>query len=160
MSTLITTLSLNDENTLKKFFTLQISSYSAEAKVIQSFKIPPLQESFQNLKSCYENFIGIHENDKLVAAASYLLNSNDMKICRVIVHPKYFKKGYASSLLKNLINMESNKYLVSTAAKNIPACSLYEKLGFKLLSNLLVAEGIVISNYGILKTVNSNYSYQ
>ena len=160
MNNLIRELSLNDEKTLKNIFTLQISSYSVEAKRIQSFKIPPLQESFQSLKHCKENFIGIYNNDKLVAAASYLLKSDNMKICRVIVHPKYFKKGYASSLLKNLISMESSNFQVSTAAKNLPACSLYEKLGFKLLSNLIVAEGIEISNYGFLKTNYSNHTYQ
>ncbi|WP_240485031.1 GNAT family N-acetyltransferase [Arenibacter latericius] len=47
------------------------------------------------------------------------------------VHPLFFRRGIGKELIEFIFeNIDSNHFTVETAIKNIPAITLYKKLGF------------------------------
>ncbi|MFJ7727626.1 GNAT family N-acetyltransferase [Neobacillus sp. NPDC097160] len=146
---MIKKLDLHNLSLVKELFELQTASYLVEAKLIDFFEIPPLKETMDELKECGESFFGFFEGEKLAAALSYTIDGEELTICRMVVHPKHFRKGIAQRLLEEV---ENNKkalrvFKVSTGKDNTPAKSLYLKNGYKLVGDLEVVPGLFISKF-------------
>ncbi|RUQ26655.1 GNAT family N-acetyltransferase [Peribacillus cavernae] len=129
-----------------ELYTVQQKSYTIEAELIGFLDIPPLKETFDELLSCQEEFIGYFIDEKLVGAVSYSLEDETVHICRLIVDPAHFRKGIAQKLLAHLQNEGSpERMIVSTGKDNHPAISLYLKNGFKLIRDIEAAPGFYLS---------------
>ena len=128
---------------------LQRKSYIMEAKLIGTEEIPPLKETFEQLQTCGETFIGCFIGKRLAGAVSYKMEEETIDIHRVMVHPDFFRRGIAMTLLEHveLIEKESSKIIVSTGAANLPAVRLYEKLGFGQQKDSIVGDGLRIANF-------------
>ena len=77
------------------------------------------------------------------------MEEETIDIHRVMVHPDFFRRGIAMTLLEHveLIEKESSKIIVSTGAANLPAVRLYEKLGFGQQKDSIVGDGLRIANF-------------
>lgn len=130
-----------------ELFKLQKASYLVEANLIGFFDIPPLKESLEELKECGETFLGYFEGEDLAGALAYKIENKVLAICRMVVHPKHFRKGFAQKLLSALeeIHPEITVLKVSTGKDNTPAKRLYLKNGFRLARNVEVVPGLFIS---------------
>lgn len=125
----------NAENVL----TIQIPSYKVEAEIIGSYELPPLKDTVHILQQCGENFYGYYEDKHLFGVISININGNEIEINRLFVHPDYFNKGIAQSLLDYIEDkFEAKKIKVATGSKNTPAISFYEKNGFKKTKEALI----------------------
>jgi ribosomal protein S18 acetylase RimI-like enzyme len=69
----------------------------------------------------------------LVGLISYERENKTLHICRMMVHPDYFRRGIASSLINFVSDLEDDvvKMTVTTGTKNTPAINLYKRHGFK-----------------------------
>jgi ribosomal protein S18 acetylase RimI-like enzyme len=146
---MIKAIDFQDIGLLKKLFELQKTSYFVEAELIQFFDIPPLKESFNDFRQCGENFLGYFEGDEPTGALSYTIDGKDLTICRMIVHPKHFRKGIAQMLVSFVeeTNREVEILKVSTGKDNTPSKNLYSKNGYLLICDLEVAPGFYISHF-------------
>ncbi|MDR7000721.1 GNAT family N-acetyltransferase [Neobacillus niacini] len=146
---MIKKIEFQDNRLIKELFELQRAAYLIEAEIINYYEIPPLKESFEELLESNEVFLGYFEGDELAGALSYEIKGNELKICRMIVHPEHFRKGVAQSLLSYLEEdkNEITIFKVSTGRENTPAKSLYVKNGFKLIQDIEVVPGLFISNF-------------
>ncbi len=127
---------------------LQRTAYKIEAELIGTEDIPPLKESFEQLQSCGETFIGCYQGNRLAGAVSFVKEGNTIDIHRVMVHPDFFRKGIAARLLKHIEQEHDGaELIVSTGAANVPALKLYEKLGFERLKDRTVGGSIVLANF-------------
>ncbi|MBI0576969.1 GNAT family N-acetyltransferase [Neobacillus cucumis] len=138
-----------DMNLVKELFQLQRASYLIEAELINFYEIPPLKETFEELLESNETFLGYFEGEELAGALSYELKGDEFTICRMIVHPMYFRKGIAQNLLSYL---EKDKkeipiFKVSTGRDNTPAKNLYLKNGYQLVQDIEVVPGLFISTF-------------
>lgn len=142
----------NKENT-KQVLTLQIASYSVEAKLIGNYDIPPLKDTIDSLTCCGEIFYGYIVDDVLAGIISYKLSESVVDIHRVAVHPDFFRQGIADILLKFLekININANKIIVSTGQKNQPAKKLYYKNGYQRIRDIEVEKGVYLTQFEKLK---------
>lgn len=146
---MIKNINFEDDKILLELFSLQKAAYQVEAELIKFYDIPPLKESFEDLKECRETFLGYFEETTLAGALSYAVDGDELEICRMIVHPTHFRKGIAQRLLNVLEDHHEGIHVfkVSTGKDNTPAKRLYLKNNFKLIRNLEVAPGFFISNF-------------
>lgn len=142
-------INIEDSLSAAAVLDLQRASYKKEAELIGSDEIPPLKESFEQLKACGEKFLGYYERGELTGAISYKRIGKQIDIHRVMVHPEHFRKGIARSLIEDLGKQEeeASEMIVSTGAANLPAVQLYQKLGFMCAGETIVANGLRLAHF-------------
>ncbi len=93
------------------------------------------------------DFYGYFVEGELAGAISYKKDGQTIDIHRMIVHPSHFRKGIANALLHHLemVEVEAEKWVVATGAKNDPARRLYEKNGFSQVQVQEVAPGLSLA---------------
>ena len=93
-----------------------------------------LKSELENVNSSY---IVAKENNKVIGFAGIIDLLDDAEITNIVIKKSERKKGIGSLLLEKLIEMakELNKSSISLEVNenNIPAKSLYEKYGFKVV---------------------------
>ncbi|MGG0718102.1 GNAT family N-acetyltransferase [Robertmurraya massiliosenegalensis] len=127
---------------------LQKQSYQVEAELIGSYEIPPLKEALEQLVSSDELFIGYFIEGRLVGVLSYKVIKGVIDLHRVMVHPSYFRKGIAKSMVKHVEKQYEDALfmIVSTGAKNLPAIEFYKRLGFEKIDENVYGQ-IVVTNF-------------
>ncbi|WP_342542668.1 GNAT family N-acetyltransferase [Paenisporosarcina sp. FSL H8-0542] len=129
-----------------KILAIQRPSYQIEADLIGFQGIPALSETAEDIVNSKETFIGYFEDDQLLGVLSYEENEDFVDICRLVVAPASFRKGIGRQLVSYIMEeiRGSREVVVSTGLKNIPAVTLYEKLGFQQERTVEIAPGVQI----------------
>jgi ribosomal protein S18 acetylase RimI-like enzyme len=110
--------------------------------------IPPLHETLADLQQSEETFIGYYKDDILVGVLSYAILDTTLDIGRLVVHPDYFRQGIGKALVEFVETVSGIKQvIVSTGALNTPARQLYERLGYQLIEEVKLIEGLIIARY-------------
>lgn len=127
---------------------IQRPSYQIEADLIGFQGIPALSETVDDIMNSKEIFIGYYEDYQLLGVLSYEENEDFVDICRLVVAPASFRKGIGRQLVSYVVEelRGSRDVVVSTGLKNIPAVTLYEKLGFQQERTVEIAPGVQIVN--------------
>ncbi|MDF2653249.1 MAG: family acetyltransferase [Paenibacillus sp.] len=128
---------------------VQIPSYQVEAKIIDYYDIPPLEDTVETLQACNEIFFGYYIHEELCGAIAIKIEKNVIDIHRLIVSPKHFRKGIANSLLAFIENnyQDIKTIIVSTGAKNVPAVNFYLKNGFTKIGEIRVNERLTLASF-------------
>lgn len=144
---MIRPLDLSDLLVTEELYHLQQAAYRVEAEKIGFDELPPLLETFEELSSCDETFLGWFAEDRLIGAVSYTANNQTVTICRLVVDPEYFRQGVGMKLLAaaEQKNAGAALFQVSTGRDNDPAVTLYLSSGYHWERDLEVAPGITIS---------------
>lgn len=84
-------------------------------------------------------FIDNEDGEVLIGYSVYLICLAEVRILNFILHPQYRKNGFASKLLKYIINDSSEigaKYIMLEVwVGNFTAIKLYNNHGFRVISN-------------------------
>ncbi|OCT14693.1 hypothetical protein A8709_10910 [Paenibacillus pectinilyticus] len=134
---------------------LQIASYRVEAELIGFEDIPPLKDGIMSIREAKETFYGFYVEEqgtsKLAGAISFEREGCIVTICRMMVHPDFFRRGIASALLQHILNDQEQKgatrFIVSTGSANAPAISLYERFGFMTRRVFTVPPGVCLTTF-------------
>ena len=145
---MIKKLNFLDWQTLSVSHLLQREAYEIEATLIGSRNIPPLQESIEKLKNAEETFLGYFNESHLVGFIAVEEEAPHLRISRLVVSPRHFKKGIGKALVQYVLDNKPKEQIVivSTGEANYPARHLYEKLEFTL-RRIFNAEGISILEF-------------
>jgi len=80
------------------------------------------------------SYFGIYQDEQLVAVCGERMKMNDFtEISAIVTHPSYTGRGYAKQLIKHCVQTifhQGKTPYLHVVASNIPAISLYKKLGF------------------------------
>ncbi|WP_347551932.1 GNAT family N-acetyltransferase [Pseudalkalibacillus hwajinpoensis] len=124
---------------------IQIPAYRKEADIIHYHDIPELHETVSSIVSSKETFIGCYREDHLAGVLSYELDIDVIRICRLVVHPDYFRKGIGRELLEDLVLQNKRKQIeVSTGAENHPAVEMYKRFDFQAVSRSEPVKGVFL----------------
>lgn len=150
---MIKPLDLTNKQLAQSVLSIQLPAYQLEADLIGFQGIPALSETVEDLMKCSETFIGYYEGNDLLGVLSYEETENLVDICRLVVAPASFRKGVGRQLVEYVLNevRQTRDTTVSTGQKNVPAVTLYTKLGFTEEKSFEVAPGV--------KLVSLRYPY-
>ena len=89
-------------------------------------------KSLENFKYKYSYI----ENDTLKGYVILEETIDDVNIVDVFTYEEYRRQGVSENIFKYIMNYykdKKNRLMLEVRSKNIPAVSLYEKLGFKCI---------------------------
>lgn len=146
-------IQLESNSEILELLSLQLAAYRVEAELIGLDEIPPLKDGIPSIREADETFIGYYLPEDsakiLVGAISYKREGCAVTICRLMVHPDYFRRGIARKLLGFVIDGQKQggapRFIVSTGSANKPALQLYFSFGFKERSVRTVSPGILLA---------------
>ena len=128
----------------EQLFRLWQDSYIIEKQIIEASIFPPLNRKVNDFLNSENEFFGI-VNHEFLGVIEICSKDNKIHIQSLVVAPKYFRRGVATSMLVNIFKMyPKKKFTVETGYKNTPAKKLYESLGFR-------KDKVWITAYGIKK---------
>ncbi|MBP1967743.1 GNAT family N-acetyltransferase [Paenibacillus aceris] len=148
-------LSLHTNEEILHLLALQIASYRVEADLIGFEDIPPLKDGIPSIREAEETFYGyyVHEENenKLVGAISYSTKGCVVTICRMMVHPNFFRRGIARALLEHILQEQekcgAQLFVVSTGTANLPAVQLYQSFDFTTKRVFTVPPGVSLTTF-------------
>lgn len=145
---MITILEHTNLNTAKAIRTIFQMSYAIEAKLLNADYFPPLHREIKDFTNCENIFYGHYKNNILTAVAEIKHEDKTTHIQSLVVHPNFFKQGIAQELIKFIFkSFHPEMFTVETGADNIPACCLYEKMGFSKTSKWMTKHNIIKVSY-------------
>lgn len=139
-------LNLEESALRQEILALQQAAYPYEAKLLGQETLPPMTETEEELAGCGETIMGLYHRGRLAALAGWTLEGRVLELCRMAVHPDFFRRGYASRLL-GLAETAARAggavgMTVSTGRDNLAGVALYRRWGFVLKDSFLVPEGL------------------
>ena len=137
---------IREFNTANQIHGLQQAAYRLESQLIDYPHLPPLHETVEDLQHSAEQFVVFEEAGQILGAVSYEQADDKLDICRLVVSPSHFRRGIAARLLEAVEFMEPaiRQVTVSTAEKNIPAVTLYQKQGYQVTQRTVLDDGLVL----------------
>lgn len=143
---MINPVDIRQPDTARQIYRLQQAAYAVESQLIGYPDLPPLRETAVDLQRSGEQFLAYQAEGQMAGVVSYLRRGEALEICRLVVSPTHFRQGIAGKLLAAIETGESGlrSLTVSTAAGNLPAVTLYQKHGFKVVRQTVLADGLVL----------------
>lgn len=146
---MVQSLNIQDIGIAELVWRLQHAAYYVEAQYIGQSVLPPLMDTIHSLQNCGESFYGVMTDDELVGAISCHGDDDTVTICRLMVHPDYFRRGIAKEMLihAETLYAETRMFKVAAGSDNIPAIRLYESMGYRPGSEREIIHGIRLREY-------------
>lgn len=122
------------EQDLKEILELQYLAYQSEAKLFGSMDIPPLKQTLQEVKEEYQKGIVLKaiEGDRIIGSVRVACKEGTAYIGKLIVHPKYQRRGIGTQLLFEVERILPNmRYELFTSTRSRDNIALYEKVGYR-----------------------------
>ncbi|WP_049576023.1 GNAT family N-acetyltransferase [Nonomuraea sp. SBT364] len=132
----------------KALFDLQRAAYAVEAEIIGDDRIPPLRESLAELLAEPLHWLGAMEEQRLLGAVAWTESDDEVDIDRLVVAPAAHRRGIGRALVTEVLaRAGERRIVVSTGRDNVPARTLYEKLGFVLKGEAEPVPGLWVVDY-------------
>ncbi|MET9339661.1 MULTISPECIES: GNAT family N-acetyltransferase [unclassified Nonomuraea] len=128
---------------------LQHAAYAVEAELIGDDRIPPLRETLDDLIAAPLAWRGAFDDEGMLVGAVAWTETDDLvDIDRLVVDPRAHRRGIGRTLVAELLDRADGRTtVVSTGRGNVPARTLYERLGFTRIEDVEVISGLWITRY-------------
>lgn len=143
----IETIHITDREAAEEVWALQHAAYRAEAALIGVADLPPLRDTVDSLRASEETFYGMRGPDGELAGVISIepREGEGYTVCRVMVHPNWFRRGIGSRLLNHVLALHPEAaWTVTAADRNEPALALYGKAGFVPRESFEPSPGITL----------------
>ncbi|MFS0782689.1 GNAT family N-acetyltransferase [Bacillus sp. 1P06AnD] len=131
----------------EELLSIQLPAYRVEAELIGCHDIPALKQTARTIQQSEDTYTAFFQEDKMAGFISYGQEDRKLRICSLVVHPDYFRKGIGQKILcfflENLAGEQC--IIVSTGSRNIPALALYKKHGFKEVNQHPIGNGVYLT---------------
>jgi len=140
-------LDLQRDVIVQRVLAIQQASYAIEAALIGTFNIPTLHDTVESLQKSGEVFYGFWVDGEIAGLIACTYDGHTLDICRMAVHPDYFRRGIASALLTfvQAVSADVPRIIVATGSRNKPAKKLYMQHGFVQTGEQEVEPGVFLS---------------
>lgn len=138
-------IDLDDGAVAERVVEIQRTAYQVEADLIGFDAIPPLHETVCDVQKQSLDWCGSFEDQTLVGVIGWTVVNGVCDIDRLAVDPRFARRGHGRLLVNHLINHRA--ITVSTGTENLPACELYESLGFTRVGEREIADGVTVTAF-------------
>lgn len=119
----------------KAILTLQKLAYRSEAEIYHDFNIPPMVQTFEEIKKDFENqtvLKGVLEG-RIIGSVRAYPKEGTCYVGRLIVHPDFQNQGLGTKLMKEIedIFKASMRFELFTGDRSEKNLHLYQKLGYR-----------------------------
>ncbi|WP_310599193.1 GNAT family N-acetyltransferase [Desulfobulbus sp.] len=125
---------------------LQYMAYQSEAALLDNYEIPPLKQTFEDIKSEFSKSIFLKvtdENNKIVGSVRGRITEGALFIGKLIVDPDLQGEGIGKKLLQEIERIgECNRCELFTSSKSIRNIGLYENVGYLIFKEEQVSDGL------------------
>ncbi len=119
---------------LKPILELQYLAYQSEGLLLNTFSIPPLLQTLEDIQMEFQKGIflkAVDENDTIMGSVRGHINGKTLMIGKLIVHPDQQHKGIGTRLLHTIEELyPRHRYELFTSDKSIRNLQFYEHLGY------------------------------
>ncbi|MBN1117715.1 MAG: GNAT family N-acetyltransferase [Bacteroidales bacterium] len=123
------------ESDLDEILFLQKCSYISEVEIYNYYPIPPMKETFEEIKEAFrkKTFLKLCLNGKIIGSVRAYTDNETCYIGRLIVDRNQQGKGYGKKLLQAIEEKfnQVKRYELFTGAKSKRNLSLYTNAGYK-----------------------------
>jgi len=119
---------------LRQILELQYLAYKSEAELLNDFSIPPLKQTYDEVKQEYANGLflkAIDEDKKIIGSVRAYKENYTVYIGKLIVQPEKQSQGIGTKLIKAIEQEYPDmRYEIFTSDKSVRTIRLYEHLGY------------------------------
>jgi ribosomal protein S18 acetylase RimI-like enzyme len=126
---------------------IQRAAYAVEAETLGFDGIPPLFEFAEHVRRLDLTILGLQVGTDVVAVLGFRPVGYGVDIDRLAVDPAHFRHGHARCLLTHLherVAPNAARFTASTGAANVPAVNLYRSLGYRVVQEVVLPEGLPV----------------
>lgn len=137
-----------DADLARRLLVVQHEAYAREAELIQDDRIPPLHEDLDTLRSAPVTWVAAFDDAELLGAVAWTEEGPAVDVDRLVVAGSARRRGVGTRLVTHVLRLSDRRTTtVSTGRANLPARSLYERLGFGLVGDREVLPGLWVADY-------------
>lgn len=142
---MIIPLDPDDQDVATRVVEIQRAAYQVEADLIGFDGIPQLTESVDEvrLRTSMQWRGAVHDGE-LVGIIAWEESADEIDIDRLAIDPNAARQGHGRRLIQSVPS--DRVTLVATGAKNLPALSLYESMGFEHIGKTELAPGVFLAH--------------
>jgi len=137
--------SLEDAETILH---LQIHAYLSEAEIYNDYSIPPLIQTFSEIKQEFSQqvFLNAIEEGNIVGSVRAYIENGTAYIRRLMVKPDSQNKGIGTRLMQAIEEhfRMADRYELFTGHRSARNLYLYRKLGYREFKRIPVNESIIL----------------
>ena len=135
-----------DKNDLSEILSLQYAAYQSEAELINKPDIPPLTQTLDDLQAEFAEKIFlkvVDDTGAIIGSVRCFSDGETVFVGKLIVQPEFQNRGIGTSLLLEVEKIFPNKrYELFTSNKSLKNISLYERLGYKIFAEKIIADDL------------------
>jgi len=132
----------------EEILSLQKIAYQSEAKIYNSFDIPPLTQTLEELKDEFNSKIVLKAvfNGKIIGSVRAFLKGETCYIGRLIVHPDFQNQGIGAKLMNGIERFfsDAKRFELFTGYKSALNIHLYQKLGYAIFKTEKINDNLKI----------------
>ncbi|TML97278.1 MAG: GNAT family N-acetyltransferase [Actinobacteria bacterium] len=119
---------------------VQRAGYALEAQLVGVDALPPQHHTIDDLRG--EDLWVAEDSGKIVGVLG-VEDGAELVIARLVVDPAWMRRGLGRVLARHALALAGDRFVrVGTAAANTPALALYASLGFELVGERTVGDGL------------------
>lgn len=122
-------------NCLNEILSLQYLAYQSEAALFGGKDIPPLKQTLGGVIEEYNSgvILKMTADNRIIGPVRARKQDGTVYIGKLIVHPDHQRKGYGSSLLREMeMCLPAERYELFTSTRSKDNIRLYQKLGYTI----------------------------
>lgn len=126
---------------------LQYLAYQSESKLLNNLNIPPLKQTLSDIIDEFNKGIILKatDNNKIIGSVRGYVENSTLYIGKLIVHPKFQRKGIGTKLLLSIENLYDDvNYELFTSNRSSRNILLYENLGYKKYREEMIGDNLTL----------------
>ena len=131
---------------LREILALQYLAYQSEARLLNNPAIPPLTQTFDEVRREYANGIflkAVAERNVIVGSVRAYSEQGTLFIGKLIVHPQFQGQGLGTKLLGEIERRCPHpRYELFTSSRSVRNIALYERLNYVIFKTCAITDNL------------------
>ncbi len=129
---------------LRDILTLQYLAYESEARLLNNWNIPPLNQTLEEVEAEFDKGIilkAVDEAGTIIGSVRAWQNQNTVYVGKLMVHPQWQGQGIGTKLLLSVEGEYPDcRYELFTSTRSVKNIALYQRCGYRIFNEKQISE--------------------